>query len=205
MAISTYAELQTAIADTLNRDDLASVIPTFISLAEAQISRDVRHWRMEKRAESDLTAGDQFHALPTDFCEFVRLRINNFPLALMSTDEVQRERHKRDDVSGQPIGYCLTGGEIELFPTPDSAYSLVMTYIRTIPSLSDSNDTNWLLQYAPDVLLYGSLAQSAPYLHDDERIVVWGALYTAGVDKLNLSSARAETSGTNLKMTIRSY
>jgi len=205
MAISTYAELQTAIADFLNRDDLTSVIPTFISLAEAQIARDVRHWRMEKRAESDLTAGDQFHALPTDFCEFVRLKIEDYPLALMSTDEMQHERYKRGDASGQPTGYCLTGGEIELFPTPDSAYSLVMTYIRTIPALSDSNNTNWLLQYAPDVLLYGSLVQSAPYLHDDERALVWGALYTAGVDKLNSSSDKAEMSGTNLKMTIRSY
>lgn len=203
--LSTYSELQTSIADFLNRDDLTSAIPTFISLAEAQINRDVRHWRMEKRAESDLTAGDQFHALPTDFCEFVRLKVSDYPLQLMSTDEIQRQRYARGDSTGTPTGYCMTGGEIELYPTPDSAHSLVMTYIRNIEPLSDSNTSNWLLEHAPDVYLYGALAHTAPYLQEDARIAVWAALYQASVDKLNTSGAKAETSGTNLKMTIRSY
>ena len=50
MAITTYAELQSSIADFLDRDDLTSVIPTFISLAEADMNRQIRHWRQEKRA-----------------------------------------------------------------------------------------------------------------------------------------------------------
>ena len=39
MTITTYATLKTAIADFLNRDDLTSVIPTFIALAEADMQR----------------------------------------------------------------------------------------------------------------------------------------------------------------------
>lgn len=50
MAITTYTELKSAIADFLNRDDLETVAPTFIALAEADINRRLRHWRMEKRA-----------------------------------------------------------------------------------------------------------------------------------------------------------
>lgn len=203
MSITTYSELQTAVADFLNRDDLTSAIPTFVDLAEAQIARDVRHWRMEKRAESDVT--DQFHALPTDFVEFIRLTIESYPLALMSRDEMQRERFSSGDTGGQPTGYSLTGGEIELYPTPDQSYSLEMVYYGEIEALSDSNTTNWLLQYAPDVYLYAVLAQTAPYLQADERLAVWGSLYQAALDKLNRSSAKATASGTNLKMTIRSY
>jgi len=45
MAITTYAELQSAITDFLNRDDLTAVAPTFISMAEANLGRDIRHWR----------------------------------------------------------------------------------------------------------------------------------------------------------------
>ena len=40
MAITTYAELKSSIANWLNRDDLTSVIPDFISLTEAGINRD---------------------------------------------------------------------------------------------------------------------------------------------------------------------
>ena len=48
MALDTYANLKTAIADFLNRDDLTSSIDDFIDLAEAQMNREVRHWDMEK-------------------------------------------------------------------------------------------------------------------------------------------------------------
>ena len=56
MAITTYAELQSAVADFLNRDDLTSVIPTFIDLAEAQMQRTIRHHKMMQRAEGLQTA-----------------------------------------------------------------------------------------------------------------------------------------------------
>ena len=35
MALTNFTELKSSIADFLNRDDLTSVIPTFIALAEA--------------------------------------------------------------------------------------------------------------------------------------------------------------------------
>ena len=42
MALSTYDELKASIADFLNRDDLTSVIPDFIKLAETGMNREVR-------------------------------------------------------------------------------------------------------------------------------------------------------------------
>ena len=50
MAITTYAELKSSIADFLNRDDLSTIAADFITLAEADIQRFVRHWRQEKRS-----------------------------------------------------------------------------------------------------------------------------------------------------------
>ena len=38
MSISNYNDLKSSIADFLNRDDLTAVIPTFIELAEADMS-----------------------------------------------------------------------------------------------------------------------------------------------------------------------
>ena len=54
MSITTYAELKSAIANWLLRDDLTSVIPDFIALAEADMNRAIRHWRMEKRSTAEI-------------------------------------------------------------------------------------------------------------------------------------------------------
>ena len=64
MAIATYTELKTSIASWLNRDDLTSVIPDFISLAEAGINRDLRHYKMIERA--DATLDSRYVQMPTD-------------------------------------------------------------------------------------------------------------------------------------------
>ena len=75
MALSNYGELKTAIADFLNRDDLDSVIPTFIQLAEAQFNRDIRHWQMESRVNGQQSQGDQYMQLPADWNETIRLHL----------------------------------------------------------------------------------------------------------------------------------
>jgi hypothetical protein len=72
-------------------------------------------------------------------------------------------------------------------------------YYKALPALS-ANSTNWLLTAHPDVYLYGSLMQAAPYLKNDERLAVWGSLYTASIADLNQSSDRAEVSGGPLVM-----
>ena len=94
MAITTYAELKTAIADFLNRDDLTSVSADFITLAEADINRRVRHWRMEKRSTAQLDT--QYSAMPADFLEALRFYITSgdtSPLELISQFEMVDHRH----------------------------------------------------------------------------------------------------------------
>ena len=65
MALTTYDELKTSIADFLDRDDLTSVIPDFITLAEADLNRGLRHWRQEKRATVEIDT--QFSAILLTF------------------------------------------------------------------------------------------------------------------------------------------
>jgi len=63
MALANYTELKATIADFLDRTDLTTVIPAFIELAEAQMNRDIRHWRMEERATSNINT--EYSNLPT--------------------------------------------------------------------------------------------------------------------------------------------
>jgi hypothetical protein len=206
MAITTYAELKTAVADFLNRDDLTATIPTFISMAEAGLNRDVRHWRMEQRSTAEID--DQYLTLPTDWLETIRLTMQDtvpYVLNLASRDQIEEYRLRGADVSGKPVYYSHIAGEIELYPTPDATYDIEMLYTQKIEALSDSNTSNWLLSEAPDLYLYAVLMETAIYLRDDDRIAAYASMYQNKLAALNASSKKATVSGTGLKLNIRSY
>lgn len=199
MAITTYAELQSAIANWLNRDDLTAVIPDFITFAEADIQRRLRHVEMEKR--DTVSASTQYTALPDDFLQAIRVSLdgdNN--LEPMSANEMQDERDRYSDTSGTPAYYTITAGQLELWPTPDAAKTVNLYYYRTLPALTDSNTTNWLLTEAPDLYVYASLVHSAPFLADDARTQTWAALYESTLDKVQQGSDNKKWGGGALRL-----
>ena len=204
--ITNYANLQTTIADFLNRDDLTSVIPTFIQLAEAQMNRDLRHWRMEVRASGQQSSGDAYMQIPADWMETIRFHITDggtYPLDLISRKALEDKRAGTMNESGRPRYYTHADSQFELYPTPNATVNTELLYFAKIPSLSDSNTTNWLLEDAPDVYLYGALLHSAPYLAEDERVGVWAQMYSAAVSQLNNKSEMSRMSGSGLTVKIR--
>ena len=206
MPITTYTELKSAVADWLLRDDLTAVLPSFISLAEAGLNRQARHWRMEKR--STATLDSQYSALPEDFLQPIRLSLTSgttFELELASQADIVDMRSLAANNTGRPRYYALTAGEIEVFPTPGDNYTLELAYVARVPALSDSNADNWLLTYYPDAYLYGTLLQAAPYLKDDERVGLWKSLYDGAVSGIIADGERAKFGGSGLRVKIRSY
>ena len=206
MPITTYAELKTNIADFLNRDDLTSVSSTFVSLAEADLNRQIRHWRQEKRSTAEIDT--QYSAIPADMLEVIRFYITSGdtrPLELISQAEMLDRKFRNLNTSGQPAYYAVTAGELEVYPVPDGIYTSELYYFGKTPALSDSNTSNWILEHYPDAYLYGSLIHSAPYLKDDARIQVWAALYQNAIDAINQASEKAKFGGSGRRMKIRAY
>lgn len=204
MALNSYAALKTSIGDFLNRDDLTAVIPDFISLAEAQINRDIRHYEMENRATAQLDS--QYLARPTDWVETIRMHITGGgtrTLDLLSGAAMSDKRAGADDTSGEPRYFRHAERAFEVYPTPDGTYNVEILYYQKIPALSDTNTSNWLLSEAPDVYLYGSLLHSSPYLAEDARVNVWAQLYAAAKDNVNRAADAASASGSGLTMKVR--
>ena len=83
MALSTYSDLKTAIANFLARDDLTSQIPDFIKLAEARMSRELSSRTQEKRANATTVAGDGFISLPTDLRSIRNVQLNTDPFTIL--------------------------------------------------------------------------------------------------------------------------
>ena len=83
MAITTYSELQTAIANFLARGDLTTQIPDFITLAEARMSRELDTRSQERRATAATAAGDEFISLPTDLRKIRLVNLNTDPIDVL--------------------------------------------------------------------------------------------------------------------------
>ena len=76
MAITNYTELKSSLADWLNRSDLTSRIPEFISLAEAAFNRNLRTRDMLSRSTTSTNA--QYVALPSDFLEMLNVELPSY-------------------------------------------------------------------------------------------------------------------------------
>ena len=197
MAIDTFSGLKTTIADYLNRDDLTSVIPSFITLAEAKFNRKLRVRQMVKRATATLDT--QYFAFPTDFLQAKEFQLNTNPITyLQYVTQNQGDYGSATQFvsAGKPQFYTIIGTQIQVIPTPDTGYTGELTYYGKIPALSDSNTSNWLLTYAPDLYLYGALLEASPYLKDDERLAVWSSLYINSIGDIEIADQRASVAST---------
>ena len=203
MTITNFGTLKTAIADTLNRDDLTSVIPQFVSLAQAQFNRKIRSHRQITRGS--LTIDAQFEALPADWLETIRITMDANPIRVLtqiSMDDLTRYRTAIDNTTDAPVYFAHNGTDIELFPTPSTSYTGEITYYAKVTALSADADTNWLLTNNPDVYLYASLIHSAPYLREDPRLAVWAGLLAQAMDEIEDETAAARF-GSPLRMRMK--
>ena len=206
MAITTYTQLKTAISNWLDRDDLDAVIPDFITLAEHQMERVVRHYKMVERSSGALDS--QYSAVPADWLETIRMSIsdgNTSKVDQTSLTDLMDKREAGLNQVGRPRFYAHAGESFELYPTPNQTYNIELMYYQKIPALSTSQATNWLLDFAPDAYLYGSLMQAAPYLGEDERVAVWNGLYNSAISSINAQNEKSRYSGSTLSMRLSSY
>jgi hypothetical protein len=196
MALSTYTELKTSIGDWLNRADLTTVIPDFISLAEAQVERTLRTRQMIVRANASFDA--QYGAVPSDFLETKSLKLTSTnpqtPLEFLSIDALDNKASEYTG-SGKPRFFGVVGGQFRIVPTPDATYTTELTYYAKLTKLSSTVATNWLLTSNPDIYLYGALLQAAPYLQDDARIQTWATLYERALNDSQTADDRSASSG----------
>tara|TARA_R110001592_G_scaffold130022_3_gene342957 strand:- start:94 stop:723 length:630 start_codon:yes stop_codon:yes gene_type:complete len=206
MALTTYSTLKAEIASYLNRDDLTTHLDTFIDLAESRLNRDLRLREMETVDTSITTvAGTQAYDLPTGYLEmrYASLQTNPYTFLTYMTPPDFMRMYNAGEGSGTATHYTIIGTQIYLGKMPDSAKVLELGFFQRPTGLSDDNTTNAILTNFPDLYLYACLAESEPFLMNDERLKVWASLYQEGVKTANESAQRGRTSSAPLQMSSR--
>ena len=202
MAISTYSELNTAVANWLDRDDLTNRIPEFIALCEARFNRSLRIRAMETLDTTVSTvAGTSTVALPTGYVQMRDISLITSPITQLQylTPEIMN-RINAGSRTGKPETYTIIANNILFGPTPDAVYNISMLYYKTFDALTALAPTNWVITNAPDVYLYGALLEAEPFLMNDQRVQLWATALTQSINTLQEQDNKDRHSGSALRV-----
>jgi hypothetical protein len=195
----TFNELQTDIQNYLERGASAAVdpivyqqIPRLITLAERRIIADLKIEGFIVAVTTTLETGVSVYPKPDRWRTTISLNFgagsNNTvrtPIFPRSYEYV-RNYWPDESQTDQPKFYAdYNYNNWIICPTPDQNYPIEILYYELPALLSDSNQTNWITEYAPQLILYGALLEATPFLKNDERIPVWKQFYSEAVNAIN--------------------
>ena len=200
MAITNYGELKTAIANWLQRDDLTTLIPDFVALAEDRIYTDPRmRVRAMEIIDSSFTVDSRSETLPTSYIAMRDIYLQTTPRRTLRylTPFVFWGTYG-SEVTGTPEVYTIEGENISFGPSPDSTYTATITYYGRPDAFSDDADTNTILTNSRGTYLYGSLLEACTYLEDDEQINKYSILFDDILTNLEHADRQDRFSGSPL-------
>lgn len=167
-------------------------LPRLINLAERRIARELKVQGFINVVTGTLTPGQSVYPKPDRWRDTVSVNIgtgagsNTRKQLFTRAYEYVRQYWPDESATGEPVFYADYDYTHWLFaPSPDGAYPFEILYYELPPLLDDSVQTNWLTEYAPQLLLYGTLLEATPFLKNDERIQVWQAMYDRSAAMLN--------------------
>jgi hypothetical protein len=194
----TFASLQNDVRSYLERGASAvtdplvyAQIPSLINFAERRISRDLKIQGFQTVVVTNLQAGVAVLAKPDRWRETISMNIgtgtgSNTRVQLFSrVYEYVRSYWPNDTLTEEPVFYAdYNYTNWIIAPTPNSAYPIEILYYELPVLLDENTQTNWLTQYAPNLLLYATLLEATPFLKNDERIPVWQSMYAMAAQAL---------------------
>jgi hypothetical protein len=162
--MTTYATMQTRIADELVRDDLASQIREAIQTAittwegvrfsfnekryalATVASQEYYDWSSMTVASSGAALGTGESLLEIDS---TRIEYNGawYPLIGRTQAYFDDMQVSATNYTGVPVDYTIFGDQLRLSPIPDAAYTITLSGLARLPTLSQDADTNgWMTE-----------------------------------------------------------
>jgi hypothetical protein len=192
-----YSELLTNVRDYKELTSVVltdSIINTFIINIENKIDRAIDYDAQRRYATTTLEVNKSFIDVsgPEGGFRFARgLQLHKSDgtivwLQQVDTtfiDEYAVERSTTDtDFTGEPrywANWDFT--TLIIAPTPDQAYTVEMWYNETPERISSTNTTTFISNNAPEVLLYGTVAEAYSYLKNPQDMQLYEAKFTAAL------------------------
>ena len=193
----TFTSLQEDVRRYLERGGATDPIvydqiPRLITLAERRIARELKIQGFQTVVNTTLQANLAVYPKPDRWRDTISMNVgtganyNTHSPIFTRSYEYVRSYWPNETETGTPIFYADYNYSNWIFaPTPDANYPLEVLYYELPPLLDDTNQTNWLTEFAPNILLYGVLVEATPFVKDDERVQLWQSYYDRALAAIN--------------------
>jgi len=178
----TYSSLKTAIQDYSESTETSFTthLDDFIKTAEERTLKSVQLDDFIKNVTGTATSGSAYLGAPSDFLSPFSLAVidgdSNYNFLKLKHPSFIRDFTPASATTGEPKYYAeFDEDTFILAPTPNSSYTFELHYFYRPSSLTSAGDsgTTWLSTNAPNVLLYGSLAEAMVYLKNYEASPIY--------------------------------
>jgi hypothetical protein len=170
-----YSTLIANIQDTTEKTFTSDELAMFVQQAEQFIYSAVQFPALRRNQLGDLTAGNNYLTLPSDF-------LNSYSLAVIGEDGAYhylldkdanfiRDAYPNPSSTGLPKHYALFDDvSIIIGPTPDASYVVELHYGYYPQSIVTAGST-WLGEKFDIALFDASLVQAARFMKSDPDII----------------------------------
>jgi len=200
--LDNYTDLKAAIVARINHSEVADNAEDFIRIAEDDIARWLKVTWNESRAYATPTSA--FIELPPDYLAMRSIQWDSggYRYTLEQLSPHLADQESPSTAAGFPRYYTVQDGQIELRPAPagSNTSTLTMTYYYRPAYLSDLNLTNEIIDNAPNLLLYRSLAEAADFVFDDQRHMKYMTMYEKTKQEVIKEDSKRKWSGSPLRV-----
>lgn len=184
----TYNSLLTDLQNYLERGTsndpvVFAQLPELINFGERRVSRELKVLGFIVPAVFALQAGLAVYAKPDRWRQTVSMNVSGFPVGTSVRNPMFPRSYEYirgywpDDTATLTTVYG-TAGPPKFYadynyqnwivaPTPDAAYPAEVLYYEEPALLGPSNQSNWITQYAPRLLLYACMIETLLFLKKD--------------------------------------
>lgn len=184
--IMTYSSLFTDVQTYLDRETdvaLASQIPSFIQLASVRASRELKTLGFKAVYVNSFVATSAVVPKPARWRETISFNVGtgegyNTRVPLYPRSYEFCRSYWPDDtvVSSTAVPKYYADYDFNhwlIVPTPYTGYPYEVSVFENPVPLSDINQTNFLTENMPDLILYATLIEAEPFVKNYELVQVW--------------------------------
>jgi hypothetical protein len=181
----SYSEMRARIADELANDGAITAAQINYAIQDAIKHYERREWWFNSNIGTFNTVASQELYTATDWPELasavqidaMTVTYNTVKSPMRAVSYVEIDDRQTGFVLAVPRNFAYYDQALRLFPIPNGAYPITVSYARRFTSLSDDDDTNAWTTEAEELIRQAAKSRiAANYLQADDLAARFGAM-----------------------------